>query len=413
VEGSPPDSDEQFAEWYVWAKREVSSDPRVCLGVAQAAVEALSSGADRTAAEAAARRSVAGPAVMLIPKVSPWRQGYAEWYDWARLEFGGEPARLHRLARVAIDRLKVDGDAGHAAEAARVAATVDQPATGTGTTSPGSAGASWPQGGSGAAGGWGQSGFSSPGAAIGTGTGAPSPLHQRPAFPAGPPRPVTFERVAYAGFGRRLGAAAIDGVLGLVLTALVVVVVGAFWFIAAVSTREASNEQVALTEVALLVILGVVFWVYDAGLESSLAEATLGKRAVGVVVLDRYARRISFARATARHFTKFVPLALGLLPLLLSVQALTSGIVDVATVIVGVIGLAFLVLAGIVFLTIALTPQRRGLHDLIAGTLVVRRDMLSRVVTAGSAPPQAPQAVPDSRSGIPAGAARPAQTPPR
>jgi uncharacterized RDD family membrane protein YckC len=420
VEGPPSDSDELFAEWYVWAKREVTSDPRVCLGVAQAATEALSSGADRTAAEAAARRSVAGPAVMLIPKVSPWRQGYAEWYDWARLEFGGNPVRLHRLARVAIDRLKVDGDAGHAAEAARAAAAVDQPAAGAGNTSPGAAGTSWPQGGSGTTGGWGQSGFSRSGPAIGTGTVMASatgpgvvpasPPHQRPAFASGPPRPVTFERVAYAGFGRRLGAAAIDGVLALVLTVLVVVVVGAFWFIAAVSTREASNEQVALTEVALLVILGVVFWVYDAGLESSLAEATLGKRAVRVVVLDKYACRISFARATARHFTKFIPLALGLLPLILSVQALISGIVDVATVIVGVVGVAFLVLAGIEFLPIALTRQRRGLHDLIAGTVVVRRDMLSRVVADDAAPPPVPQTVPDSRSGIPAGAARPAQT---
>ena len=91
-------------------------------------------------------------------------------------------------------------------------------------------------------------------------------------------------------------------------------------------------------------------------------------------------------------------------------QALISGIVDVATVIVGVVGLAFLVLAGIEFLPIALTRQRRGLHDLIAGTVVVRRDLLSRVVADDAAPPPAPQTVPDSRSGIPAGAARPAQT---
>src|ERR1700704_4943753 len=29
-------SDEEFAEWYVWAKREISTDNRVCQGAAQA-----------------------------------------------------------------------------------------------------------------------------------------------------------------------------------------------------------------------------------------------------------------------------------------------------------------------------------------------------------------------------------------
>ncbi len=403
MEGPPPDSDEQFAEWYVWAKREVSSDRRACLGVAQAGVEAVNSGADRIAAEEAARRSMAGTAVMLLRKVSPWRQGYAQWYEWARLEFGGDPARLHRLTRIAIERLKVDGDAGHAAEAARAAAAADQPAGGTAT-------------------GWGPPTFSSSTAPIGTG-GVPMPgpgasglsdasPYQgsgRPPFASGPATPVIFEPVAYAGFGRRLGAAVTDAVLGLLVTALTVVVVGAFWFIAAVSTREASNEQVALTELALLVMLGVVFWVYDAGLESSPAQATLGKRAVGLLVLDGYARRISFGRATARHFVKFVPLALGVLPLILSLQGLLAGVIDSVTVTLGIVGLVFSVCAAIEFLLIALTRQKRGLHDLIAGTVVVRRDMLSRVVPASAAPPPAPQAVPEARPGIPAVEAPPRQ----
>lgn len=406
MEGPPPESDEQFAEWFVWAKREVTSDPRVCLGVAQAAVEAMSSGADRTAAEATARRSVAGPAVMLIPKVSPWRQGYAEWYDWARLEFGGDTGRLHRLTRVAIDRLKVDGDAGHAAQAARAAAAVDQPAPRTGTGSPDSFGTSWPQGGSGGAGGWGRPGFTSP---VG-GSGLHS--SQGPPVAQGPATVVTFERVAYASFGRRLGAAVIDAVLGLLVTVFGVVVVGVFWYIAADSTREASFDQIVLTVLALLVMLGVVWWVYDAGFESSPGQATPGKRAVGLVVLDKRASRVSFGRATARHFAKFVPLGLGLLALILGPEALAAGAVDPETVTVGVIGLALLVCAGVEFLTIVLTRQRRGLHDLIAGTVVVRRDMLARVVPATAAPSAAAQAVPDSRPGIPAGAARPAQAPP-
>jgi len=66
-------SDEEFAEWYVWAKREVSTDNRVCQGAAQAAVQVLAEGGDRVAATRAARRSQAGQSMVLAGRVAPLR----------------------------------------------------------------------------------------------------------------------------------------------------------------------------------------------------------------------------------------------------------------------------------------------------------------------------------------------------
>ena len=83
----------------------------------------------------------------------------------------------------------------------------------------------------------------------------------------------------------------------------------------------------------------IVGWLYFAIMESSHEQATFGKLILGITVTDMQGRRISFARASARFFSK-----------VLSAAAL-----------------------GIGFLMIAFTPRKQGLHDIIAETLVVRR----------------------------------------
>ncbi|MBN1348967.1 RDD family protein [candidate division KSB1 bacterium] len=47
-------------------------------------------------------------------------------------------------------------------------------------------------------------------------------------------------------------------------------------------------------------------WCYFSGLESSPLRATPGKLALGIYVADMEGKRISFGRATARHFSKIV-----------------------------------------------------------------------------------------------------------
>lgn len=82
----------------------------------------------------------------------------------------------------------------------------------------------------------------------------------------------------------------------------------------------------------------VIDWFYFAVLESSGSQATVGKMACGLVVTDTDGNRISFGRATGRYFAK-----------ILSTLILFIG-----------------------FAMVGWTRQKRGLHDFIAGTLVVR-----------------------------------------
>jgi len=79
-------------------------------------------------------------------------------------------------------------------------------------------------------------------------------------------------------------------------------------------------------------------WLYEALMESSSYQATLGKMIFGMKVTDLYGNRISFARATGRHFAK-----------ILSGMILCIG-----------------------FIMVGLTERKQGLHDLLAGTLVWR-----------------------------------------
>jgi uncharacterized RDD family membrane protein YckC len=90
--------------------------------------------------------------------------------------------------------------------------------------------------------------------------------------------------------------------------------------------------------VAWLAVLPLVFLYYPV-MESSRWQATLGKRFCGLSVVTTGGKRISFARAVLRYLAKYL-----------------SG-----------------ALFGIGFTMIARRSDRRGLHDKIAGTLVLWR----------------------------------------
>jgi uncharacterized RDD family membrane protein YckC/Tfp pilus assembly major pilin PilA len=83
-------------------------------------------------------------------------------------------------------------------------------------------------------------------------------------------------------------------------------------------------------------------WLYFAVCESSRWQATPGKLALGLVVVDGFGRSIGFARATGRYFGKYV-------------SAL---------------------ILGIGFLLAGWTERKQALHDLMAGCCVVRKDGL-------------------------------------
>jgi len=139
------------------------------------------------------------------------------------------------------------------------------------------------------------------------------------------------EKKHYAGFGYRFVAFCIDRVIVGVVGYGLGFVLGFLY-----ASITSGSHVTGLLGNSLSVIL---MWLYYAGFESSRHQATLGKRIVGVRVTDTVGNRISFGTATVRHFAKI---------------------------------LSWLTL-GIGFLMILWTKRRQGLHDKIAGTVVVKK----------------------------------------
>ena len=125
--------------------------------------------------------------------------------------------------------------------------------------------------------------------------------------------------VSYAGFWKRVAALLIDSVVISAATGILTAVTfGMAWF-----------------------SIFLLPWVYEAIMLSSEKQATVGKMVLGIVVTDVNGGRITFARATGRHFAKW---------------------------------LSALIL-GIGFLMVAFTEKKQALHDMIADTLVVNRSL--------------------------------------
>jgi uncharacterized RDD family membrane protein YckC len=131
----------------------------------------------------------------------------------------------------------------------------------------------------------------------------------------------------FAGFWRRLLAYLIDLVL-------LVGVELALWRSV---TVLAPNDLQALANV--VPVSSALWWAYFALMESSPAQATLGKLALSLYVTDLHGDPVTFRRASLRSFFK-------------TFSTLTAG--------------AGWVLA-------AFTPRKQALHDLLAGTLVLRK----------------------------------------
>jgi uncharacterized RDD family membrane protein YckC len=91
---------------------------------------------------------------------------------------------------------------------------------------------------------------------------------------------------------------------------------------------------------AIQLLIGFMGWLYWAVLESSPWRATLGKKLFGIEVADLNGRRLSFARATGRHFAKNISL----------------------------------LILGIGFLMAGFTAKKQAFHDILAGCLVVRKN---------------------------------------
>ncbi len=143
----------------------------------------------------------------------------------------------------------------------------------------------------------------------------------------------------FAGFWRRIVAFFID----FILISLALVVIGIiFGFLYALFLR--SIKQLNDKEIRIIGnILGfIISWLYFSIMESSSLQGTIGKLILNIRVTDLYQKRIKFGKATCRYICRFI-----------------SGIV-----------------VGIGFIMAGFTKQKQALHDMLVGTLVIKKETI-------------------------------------
>jgi uncharacterized RDD family membrane protein YckC len=160
----------------------------------------------------------------------------------------------------------------------------------------------------------------------------------------------------YGGFWLRFVAYIIDATILtipiMVICIPIFAIMGGFAAITAMSHQSSlsnnnDNPAAAVFPVAFilfeLLIVGasaVIGWLYYAYLESGPHQATFGKRVMSLKVTNMAGERISFGHASGRFFGKIIT---GLIPF------------------------------GIGYMMAGFTERKQALHDLVAGTLVVRQ----------------------------------------
>ncbi|MFX3633299.1 MAG: RDD family protein [Candidatus Pristimantibacillus sp.] len=141
----------------------------------------------------------------------------------------------------------------------------------------------------------------------------------------------------YAGFWKRFVAFLVDSIIIYPVVVIVGLIIGG------IETQLREN----LIDDSVLMIVGIghsvivytMLWLYYALLESSSWQGTIGKKAMGIIVVDGTNSKLTFLRASGRHWAK---------------------VISVLTLCIGYIMAGF-------------TAQKQALHDKVAGAYVVNR----------------------------------------
>ncbi|MCY3765453.1 MAG: RDD family protein [Gemmatimonadetes bacterium] len=148
--------------------------------------------------------------------------------------------------------------------------------------------------------------------------------------------------MTYARFWKRFAAAIVD-VLITGTFAGIYAALGAWFYNFGMDTAGSyfAGDALFLTVmIGFLICYLSIDWLYYAIMESSSLQATLGKLAVGIAVTDLKGNRISFARASGRHFAKMI---------------------SRMTAYFGYVMAAF-------------TERKQTLHDMMAGCIIVNKE---------------------------------------
>lgn len=165
------------------------------------------------------------------------------------------------------------------------------------------------------------------------------PLYVPP--PGAPPQPVVYTE--YAGFWIRFVSAFVDGLVLFFPNCFICSLFQGLYFMPAGRFSAGPDGDIAqmIAGMVAIMVLGtvgiVISWLYFATMESSRWQATLGKRAVGIMVTDINGDRITFGRATGRYFAS-----------ILSGMTLNIG-----------------------YIMGAFTARKQTLHDILCNTVVI------------------------------------------
>jgi uncharacterized RDD family membrane protein YckC len=150
----------------------------------------------------------------------------------------------------------------------------------------------------------------------------------------------------YAGFWLRFVAIVIDGILISILQFVIIApILGAIGIGVSSSSAMDTADPTAMlaTVMAVFSTVGIIGQVvqilYFTLMESSKYQATVGKLALGLIVTDINGGKLDFVKALIRNVSK---------------------IVSTIILLIGYIMAAF-------------TEKKQALHDIIAGTLVVKK----------------------------------------
>ena len=178
---------------------------------------------------------------------------------------------------------------------------------------------------------------------------------------APPPPPVWDARppetaVRYAGFWIRVVAAIVDGIALWIVWSLIVLVLPSD---AAAPAPENGDLEAwiewanGLISPRQVIVYAAVVWAYFAFQESSSAQATLGKRMMGIRVSTENGARLSLVTASLRAWPIWLP----------SLAALAGSSIS------SLVGLIALISC----IAVAFSARKQGLHDKMAGAVLTRR----------------------------------------
>jgi uncharacterized RDD family membrane protein YckC len=161
-------------------------------------------------------------------------------------------------------------------------------------------------------------------------------------IPAGPELRVAAKPQIYGGFWLRAAAFLIDSLILGFLTALIAGIHPSAFF-RSLDLNSLDPSVLLQSPLSVLTPLGIAWFavspsLYGAIFESSVWQATPGKRILGIYVTGLRGQRVSFLRAFFRNLAKQIS--------------------------------SFLLLG---YLLAGFTPKKQALHDILASCLVVRR----------------------------------------